>query len=123
MKKNFQNNVSPFQSLENHFLNVFHAGIYISGQEMVNIGKKFDYDLPLKNRELVIKNLLNTANDADNLQAVLVELSTLIQERIKTLNALAQDYPASAAYLQTMIQRSTASDRLLKQQQRSNPYE
>ena len=123
MKKNFQDNVSPFQSLEHHFLNVFHAGVYISGQEMVNIGKKFDYDLPLKNRELVIKNLLNTANDAGNLQAVLLEISHVIQDRIKTLNSLAQDYPTTAAYLQTMIQRSTASDRLLKQQQRSNPYE
>lgn len=123
MKKNFQNNVSPFQSLENHFLNVFHAGVYISGQEMVDIGKKFEYDIPLKNRELVIKNLLNTANDADNLQPVLMELSHLIQDRKKTLNSLAMDYPNTAAYLQTMIQRSASSDRLLKQQQRANPYE
>lgn len=123
MKKNFTENVSPFQSLENHFLNVFHAGVYISGQEMVNIGKKFNYDLPLKNRELVIKNLLNTANDDNNLQPVLMELSHLIQERMKSLNALALDYPNTAPYLQTMIQRSASSDLLLKQQQRSNPYE
>ena len=123
MKKNFTEKSSPFQTLENHFLNVFHAGVYISGQEMVDIGKKFNYDIPLKNRELVIKNLLNTANDEENLQAVIVELSQLIQGRIKTLTNLALDYPNAAAYLQTIIQRSTSSDRLLKQQQRSNPYE
>ena len=123
MKKHHSEKPSPFQNLENHFLNVFHAGVYISGQEMVNIGKKFDYDIPLKNRELVIKNLLNSANDENNLQAVILELSHLIQSRIKTLNSLALDYPNAANYLQTMIQRSASSDKLLKQQQRSNPYE
>jgi hypothetical protein len=123
MKKHHTEQPSPFQNLENHFLNVFHAGVYLSGQEMVDIAKKFNYDIPLKNRELVIKNLLNTANDENNLPAVVLELSHLIQNRIKTLNALALDYPNAAAYLQTMIQRSASSDKLLKQQQRSNPYE
>lgn len=123
MKRNFSEKPSPFQNLENHFLNVFHAGVYISGQELVNIGKKFDFEIPLKNRELVIKNLLNTAHEEGNLPAVMVELSHLIQERIKTLNTLALDYPHAAGYLQTLIQRSSSTDKLLKQQQRPNPYE
>ncbi len=123
MKKNFSEKPSPFQNLENHFLNVFHAGVYISGQEMVDVGKKFGFEIPLKNRELVIKNLLNTAYEEGNLPAVMMELSHLIQDRIKTLNTLALDYPHTAGYLQTLIQRTSSTDKLLKQQQRPNPYE
>ncbi len=123
MKKRHQETQSPFQSLENHFLNVFHAGVYISGQELVNVGKQHGFDIPMKNRELVIKNLLNTANDNGKLSEVVADISALIHERIKLLNGYASDYPHAANYLQSLIQRATSTDLLLKRQQRANPYE
>ena len=123
MKKGFKEKVSPFQTLENHFLNVYHAGVYLSAQEMVNVGKTFGYDIPLKSRELIIKNLLNTANDKDELASVIANLSTIIQERIQTLNTLATDFPKAATFLKGIIQRTTSTDLLLKRQLQANPYE
>ena len=123
MKKNFENQPSPFKALETHFLNVFHSGLYISGSEMVNISKNLGYDIPLKNREIVMKTLLATANEKGDLPQVIASLSSLIHNRIDALNALAQDFPNAAPFLRTMIQKSTSSDLLLKRQQRANPYE
>ena len=123
MKKGFKEKASPFQTLENHFLNVYHAGVYLSAKEMINVGKEFGYDIPLKSRELIIKKLHNTANDKDELSAVITKLSSIVQERIKTLNALASDFPKAAAFLQGIIQRTTSTDMLLKRQQKANPYE
>lgn len=114
---------SPFQNIETHFLNVFHAGVYISSQELSDIGKENNLDIPLKNREIVIKNLLNGANEAGSLSTVMLQISALIKARIATLNEFAKQYPLAAPFLQNQIQRSTSTDLLLKQQQRANPYE
>jgi hypothetical protein len=122
MKKNHQT-PSKFQNLESHFLNVFHAGVYLSGQELVIIGQKYDYDLALKSREHILKNLLNSANNDGKLQSVLLELSQLIESKIERLKTLSNDYINTKPYLQEMIQRSQSSMLLLKQQQRNNPYE
>ena len=123
MKKNFDNTPSPFKALETHFLNVFHSGIYISGSEMVHISKSLGYDIPLKSREIVMKNLLSTANEKGDLPQVIAALSALIHARIDTLNALAQDFPSAAPFLRTIIQKSSSTDLLLKRQQKANPYE
>lgn len=123
MKKNFQTPPSPFKALETHFLNVFHSGIYISGSEMVHISKSLGYDIPLKSREIVMKTLLSTANEKGDLPQVVAALSTLIHDRIDTLNALAHDFPNAAVFLRSIIQKSTSTDLLLKRQQKANPYE
>ena len=123
MRKNSQNQPSPFKALETHFLNVFHSGLYISGSEMVNISKGLGYDIPLKSREIVMKTLLATANEKGDLPQVVASLSALIHDRVDSLNALAQDFPDAAPFLRTIIQKSSSSDLLLKRQQKANPYE
>lgn len=123
MKNNNRQETSPFKALETHFLNAFHSGLYISATEMSNIGEKNGIDVPLKNREIIIKNLLNDANNNDKLPAVISDISALISERTQKLNDLSTNYPHAALFLKSLIQKTTSSNMLLQRQQRANPYE
>lgn len=123
MKRQNQEKPSPFLSLESHFLNTFYAGIYLSGKDMVLIAHAHDIDMPLKSREIILKTLLNTAQDQNKLQGVIADLTSLIQERIKVLTIYAHDFPQAAPFLQTLIQKSSSSALLLARQLKANPYE
>ena len=123
MKHRDRQEISPFAALETHFLNAFHSGLYLSAAEMSQVGEKNGIDVPLKNRELIIKNLLNDANDAGKLSQVVADLSNLINERVQKLNDLAHNYPNAAPFLQSLIQKASSSNLFLQRQQRANPYE
>ncbi|KIM11134.1 MAG: hypothetical protein KU37_05650 [Sulfuricurvum sp. PC08-66] len=114
---------SPFASLEAHFLNLYHSGLYISHQELANIGNSLGLNIALKSRELIIKNLLNQANEMGKLFELIHALSELIKERISTLQHLAKEYSSAAPFLHNMIQKNSSTLLLLQRQQKSNPYE
>lgn len=117
------NETSPFLALETHFLNAFHSGLYISAAELAAIGKRHSMQLPLKTRELMIKKLLNDANEEGKLSSVIADIAALIEGRIAQMNELARDYPGAASFLQSLIQKASSSNLLLKRQQKANPYE
>lgn len=123
MKHRDRQEISPFAALETHFLNAFHSGLYLSAAEMSEVGKKNGIDVPLKNRELIIKNLLNDANDEGKLPAVISDIASLIHERIEKLTMLSENYPKAAPFLQSLIQKASSSNLFLQRQQRANPYE
>lgn len=123
MKRQNHTPPSPFKALESHFLNAFHSGLYLSAQELANIGQKYGIEVPLKTRELIIKNLLNDAQKIDKLQEVILDISNIINERTQALQDLSANYPNAADFLASIMQKVNASNLLLKRQQVANPYE
>lgn len=123
MKKRHFEERSQFMSLENHFLNTFFSGLYLSAGDFIAIGNSNGVVLRMNTREMLIKDLLNQSNDAGTLNSVIASLNTLIDERINTCHRLSLEYPSARNALAKLAQKATGSKALLAREVRGNPYE
>lgn len=123
MKKNNRSMKSKFTALENHFLNTFFSGIYISANEFITIASKVNLKLGMNSRELLIKELLNKSDENGTLNQTVALLNALVQERIHKYNALSIDYTGSSQMLAKLAQKATATASLLARESQRSPYE
>lgn len=123
MKKHHFEERSQFMSLENHFLNTFFSGLYLSAADLITIGNANGIELHMHSREMLIKDLLNESNKKGSLQGVIASLNALIDERISACHRLSIDYPAARNALAKLAQKATGSKALLAREMRGNPYE
>jgi hypothetical protein len=114
---------SKFTALENHFLNTFFSGLYLSQGDFMSIAKRLGIEMQMNTRELQIKELLNTAYDKDVLTQAIGMLNNLIDERIQTYHRLSMDYPHARGVLAKLAQKATGTKNLLARESRGNPYE
>ena len=122
MKKHYQER-SQFLSLENHFLNTFFSGLYLSASDLIAVGRANGIELQMHSREMLIKDLLNESNKNDTLNGVIASLNGLIDDRINALHRLSLEYPNARAALAKLAQKATGSKALLAREARGNPYE
>ncbi len=122
MKKHYQER-SQFLSLENHFLNTFFSGLYLSASDLIAVGHANGIELQMHSREMLIKDLLNESNKNGTLNGVIASLNGLIDDRINALHRLSLEYPNARAALAKLAQKSTGSKALLAREARGNPYE
>jgi len=123
MRKNSRSMKSKFTVIENHFLNTFFSGIYVSANDFISIGKKVGINLSMNSRELLIKELLNKSDENNSLSHTVELLNSIIQDRIDKYNELSRDYPASAGMLAKLSQKASNTKSLLVKQSQGNPYE
>ncbi|MCI4406870.1 MAG: hypothetical protein JHC35_06245 [Sulfuricurvum sp.] len=123
MKKRHFEERSQFMSLENHFLNTFFSGLYLSAADLIAIGKANGVELHMHSREMLIKDLLNESNNKGTLQGVIGSLNALIDERINVCHRLSLEYPSARGALAKLAQKATGSKALLAREARGNPYE
>lgn len=123
MKPRQQEERSKFFSLENHFLNTFFSGLYLSAADFIAIGHANGVHLQMHSRELLIKDLLNESDKAGTLSGVIASLNALIDERISACHRLSLDYPGARAALARLAQKATGTKALLAREMRGNPYE
>ncbi|NOQ29697.1 MAG: hypothetical protein GQ570_01105 [Helicobacteraceae bacterium] len=123
MKKNRQNEITKFTTLENHFLNTFFSGFYLSSSDLINIGKEEGINLQMNPRELVIKSLLNEADREDKLTNITTALIKLIDDRTSSLHRLSMDYPGALEALSRQAQKVTSSKSILARELRGSVYE
>lgn len=123
MRKNSRSMKSKFTVIENHFLNTFFSGIYVSANDFISIGKKVGINLSMNSRELLIKELLNKSDENNSLSHTVELLNSIIQDRIDKYNELSRDYPASAGMLAKLSQKASNTKSLLVKQYQGNPYE
>lgn len=126
MKKNkrtSEEQQSKYQHLINQLLTLFFSGIYITTKEMMDIYAKLGYETASKNREILLKNLLTTADKDHKLELAFNELIKIIQKRIESYKDLALNYPNINDISSTWIQRADTTLRLIRQQKRGNPYD
>lgn len=123
MKKRHFEERSQFLSLENHFLNTFFSGLYLSAADLIAIGKANGVELHMHSREMLIKDLLNESHTKGTLQGVIASFNALIDERINACHRLSLEYPAARSALAKLAQKATGSKALLAREARGNPYE
>lgn len=123
MKKRQQEVLSKFIVLENHFLNTFYSGLYLSAGDFIAIGRQNGLALQMHSREMLIKELLNEAEELGTINGVLSSLNLLIDDRINTYHTLSLQYPAARAPLTRLAQKSNGTKSLLARESRGNPYE
>lgn len=114
---------SKFLTLENHFLNTFFSGLYLSAADFIAIGRENGLEIQMHSREMLIKDLLNKSDENGTLGAVIASLNRLIDERISECHRLSLEYPGARAALAKLAQKATGTKSLLARESRGNPYE
>lgn len=123
MKKHNHEIRSKFLTLENHFLNTFFSGIYLSAADFIRIAALNGLDLKMHSREMLIKELLNETDKLGTIGGVVTALNHLIDERITTYHRLSIEYPAARLPLSKLAQKANGTKSLLARDVRGNPYE
>jgi len=121
-RKHFEER-SKFLSLENHFLNTFFSGLYLSAADFIIIGRSNGLELRMNSREMLIKDLLNESDKSGTLNGVIASLTSLIDERISAVHRLSLDYPGARTSLSRLAQKANGTKALLAREARGNPYE
>ncbi|MDO9305384.1 MAG: hypothetical protein Q8R58_03075 [Sulfuricurvum sp.] len=123
MKKHNHEMRSKFLTLENHFLNTFFSGLYLSAGDFIRIAAANGLDLKMHSREMLIKELLNETDKLGTIGGVVAALNRLIDERITAYHRLSLEYPAARVPLAKLAQKATGTKSLLARDVRGNPYE
>lgn len=123
MKKNHHQESSKFLTLENHFLNTFFSGLYLSAADFISIAKQNGLELSMHSREMLIKELLNETDKLGTIQGVIASLNRLIDDRISTYHRLSLEYPSARTPLSKLAQKASGTKALLARESRGNPYE
>lgn len=123
MKKHQFEERSQFMTLENHFLNTFFSGLYLSAADFISIGNANGLNLRMHSREMLIKDLLNESNKIGTLKDVITSLNALIDERISACHRLSLEYPLARVPLAKLAQKANGTKALLAREARGNPYE
>ena len=122
-RKHNKESRSKFTALENHFLNTYYSGLYLSQGDFITISKRLGFTIQMNTRELQIKELLNTAYNKNQLMQLIDILNNLIDERIQHYHSLSMDYPHTRAILAKLAQKATGTKNLLARESRGKPYE
>ncbi len=123
MKKHHHEIRSKFLTLENHFLNTFFSGLYLSAADFINIAAMNGLDLKMHSREMLIKELLNETDKLGTIGGVVAALNHLIDERITAYHRLSLQYPHARVPLAKLAQKANGTKSLLARDIRGNPYE
>lgn len=123
MKRQHQTERSKFTALENHFLNTFFSGLYLSQNDLIDAGRACGIALNMSSRELLIKSLLNRADEQQELPRLTAALNALIDERIQNYHRLSLEYPGTRELLAKLAQKANGTKGLLAREARGNPYE
>lgn len=122
-QRHYETQRSKFTALENHFLNTFFSGLYLSAADLISIGREAGMAMQMNSRELLIKELLNKSHDAGTLPQVTALLNRLIDERIAQYHRLSIEYPGAQSPMARLAQKANGTKSLLAREAKGNPYE
>jgi hypothetical protein len=114
---------SKYSRVEKELLTLFFSGIYITNYELVAIGEKVNIDLPMKRREIVLKNLIATAEERGIIKDVFNLIIELIDSRIKTYKSYGNSFLHSREVISRWLQKASSIKKLIAAQTKANPYE
>jgi hypothetical protein len=120
-RKNDQEKSSPYSGVERHLLNTFFSGVYISAKDFVLVGRALGFEgLSLKNRELIIKDLIAKANSENRVTELAEEIVKIIDLRVSEYRELLENYPKTAPVLTPLVQKAISSKKLVFSTLRGN---
>lgn len=123
MKEHHKEERSKFLALENHFLNTYFSGLFLSHGDLLLIARELGISLTMNGREILIKELLNICDQKSLLPELMSALTSLIDGRIEEYHRLSLDYPYSHNVLVRLAQKANGTKNLIARESRSNPYE
>jgi len=123
MKQRDHEEQSKFLTLENHFLNTYFSGLYLSAADFIHISSLNGLELTMHSREILIKDMFNKCDALGTISGVFSVLNQLIDERISAYHRLSLEYPAARIPLAKLAQKATGTKSLLAREIRGNPYE
>lgn len=123
MKKEHHEERSKFTALENHFLNTFFSGLYLSQSDFIHIAKSVGINMAMNSREMLIKQLLNDSDKKGVLPQTMAALNDMIDDRINEYHKLSLDYPSARDMMAKLAQKASGTKSLLARESRGNPYD
>jgi hypothetical protein len=122
-KRRYEEELPPaYEGVERHLMAVYYSGVYITNADIVRVGKMVGLDLAMKDRLALLKDLMHHAHETGTKAQMMQGFITILQERSKTYGELAQNFPAAAPLLQSMMQKARSTALLLQREMRSDPY-
>ncbi len=118
-----QNRQSDYESLEKHILSVYHSGVYISSHDLVEIGKTLGYDLPLKERDILLRKMLGDAKKNGKLTELLGQLSLLLKRRAQIYTQLGNANIPAREVISQWLHKAKSTDLLIKREAAKSHYE
>ncbi|MEA3418727.1 MAG: hypothetical protein U9Q90_04945 [Campylobacterota bacterium] len=118
-----QNRQSDYESLEKHILSVYHSGVYVSSHDLVVIGKELDYDLPLKERDILLRKMLGDAKVEGKLSDLLGKLALLLKRRAQIYTQLGNEHIEAREVISGWLHKAKATDLLIKREAAKAQYE
>ncbi|MBN2895222.1 MAG: hypothetical protein JXK05_04945 [Campylobacterales bacterium] len=123
MKEHYKEERSKFTALENHFLNTYFSGLFLSHGDLLMIANELGISLSMNSREILIKELFNICDQKSLLPKLMSALTYLIDGRIEEYHRLSLSYPHSHSALVRLAQKANGTKNLIARESRSNPYE
>lgn len=123
MKQRHHEEQSKFLTLENHFLNTYFSGLYLSAADFIRISSLNGLELTMHSREMLIKDMFNEADKMGTIHGVFTALNQLIDERITAYHRLSLEYPAARIPLAKLVQKATGTKSLLTRESKGNTDE
>ena len=107
--KKFNSELKEYEALEKQLMALFRSGVYISAKDVQNIASQCGYDMPLKEREIALRNLLNKAKKEKNIDQVFDGIEQVIDEKVAQYQEYAKAYPNAQPIINTWKQKAKNS--------------
>lgn len=102
-----------FKEIAHYLLLPALSGIYLSRDNIGQLGRQFALPRGFGSREMMLLNLLRTAVQYDILTSLLTALQQTCQEWQASYQQLADDYPQAAPFLHTWQARAAATENMV----------
>jgi hypothetical protein len=114
LRKDREEEQSPYSGVERQLLNTFYSGLYISAKELLDLGRESGVDnIALKSRELLLKEIFSQSHKNGNVAEVMRRLRLLVDKRVAEYQSLFQKYPNSRGVILPLLQKAHGTKRVL----------
>lgn len=115
-KVTFQDRQSDYESLEKHLLSTYSCGVYISSYDLVEIAKKLGVELPLKERDILIRKLFGEMKEQGKLGDLLAQFMLFFKDRTTSYTRLGNQHIDARDVIGNWMQKAKSTDMLLKRE-------
>ncbi|MGM0623773.1 MAG: hypothetical protein ACQESH_07095 [Campylobacterota bacterium] len=92
--KKFNNELKEYEALEKQLMALYRSGVYITAKDVQDVGKQCGYELPLKERETSLRNLLAKAKEDKKLLEIFDGLIHVIDAKVTQYGEYESEYEA-----------------------------
>ncbi len=110
-------NAGPMEQLAATFMVPARSGVYLTRNELLVLARISEASLRFNERKRMMVDILRSAQDADQLVALLERLVEFCVASLAEYQALAAAFPQSAPQLQVWMDKTNATITMLKETQ------